>query len=100
MSILYPIDGLNITKMLHQLVQAYNLTPHDENTARSEALERIAEQKQLPIKWMNESLRPHLDYYGVKNSPRTNQQAFKNIYLEQQQSDEPGHPNRNPSLKL
>ena len=97
MTILVPIDELPITKMLNQLVQAYNLTPHDKNTARSQALKRIAEQTP-PIAWMRENLRPHLDYYGVKNHPRTNQQAFKNVYREKN-SDEPGDLNGNPSLK-
>ena len=78
MAILEPIDAL---AKLNQLIQQYNLTPHDSDKQRGHYLKQMnLEINQLSAvieKWKNNVLTPHLDFYKVQASNKTLQSRYK-----------------------
>ena len=109
MPILNPIHALPGSQVLNQLIEQYNLLPHDKKAARSSALEQIVQQTLLQnttpnpklITWMVEpsGLQDHLAYYQVKNSLSTIRKNFKTDYVNQITDVKSPHDDDTPSVK-
>jgi hypothetical protein len=76
MAILQPIHELPNSKKLNELIQSYNLTPHDNKVKRKQLLEAMIEEinSRIPneqlTRWVEEynGLKNHMNYYTVNNT--------------------------------